>query len=50
VLWSDEALTFREEYELGADETSFIDQEGSSFDRLAGDVARTVVTAIMEAF
>jgi hypothetical protein len=29
---------------------AFIDQERSSFDRIAGDVARTVVTAILEAF
>jgi hypothetical protein len=56
VLWSNDALTFREESELttrgatvlgGAD---FIDQERSSFDRIATDVARTVVTAILEAF
>ena len=56
VLWSNDALTFREESDLtargattlaGAD---FIDQERSSFDRIANDVARTVVTAILEAF
>jgi hypothetical protein len=29
---------------------AFIDQERSSFDRIASDVARTVVTAILEAF
>ena len=55
-LWSNEALTFREEYELttrgvtplgGAE---FLDQERSAFDRIATDVARTVVTAILEAF
>jgi hypothetical protein len=56
VLWSNDALTFREEYELqtrgntaigGAE---FLDQERSSFDRIATDVARSVVTAIAEAF
>jgi hypothetical protein len=56
VLWSNDALSFREESDLttrgatvlqGAD---FIDQERSSFDRIASDVARTVVTAILEAF
>jgi hypothetical protein len=56
VLWSNESLTFREEYELttrsntaleGAD---FLNQERASFDRIATDVARTVVTAILEAF
>jgi Lipopolysaccharide-assembly len=56
VLWSNDALTFREEAELttrGAtviEGAAFIDQERSSFDRIAGDVARTVVTAILEAF
>ena len=56
VLWSNDALTFREEYELTtrsntalAGET-FLSQERSSFDRIADDVARTVVTAIVEAF
>jgi hypothetical protein len=56
VLWSSEALTFREESELasrGTTEfvsTAFVDQERSSFDRIATEVARTVVTAILEAF
>jgi hypothetical protein len=56
VLWSNDALVFRGEYELatrgneaiGGD--SFLDQERTSFDRIATDVARTVVTAILEAF
>ena len=56
VLWSNDALTFREESELAQrgvtelDRTAFVDQERSSFDRIATDVARTVVTAILEAF
>jgi hypothetical protein len=56
VLWSNDNLLFREEYELASRGTaalegaSFLDQERSSFDRIAGDVARTVVTAILEAF
>ena len=56
VLWSNDALTFREEYDLqtragGAIEgATFIDQERSSIDRIATDIARTVVTAILEAF
>ena len=56
VLWSNDALTFREEYELqtrgitAIEGSGFLDQERSSFDRIAGDVARTVVTAIVEAF
>jgi hypothetical protein len=56
VLWSNEALTFREEYNLGSsgtgaiDGAAFLDQERGSFDRIASDLARTVVTAILEAF
>ena len=56
VLWSNDALTFREEYELttrsdqALEGATFLSQERSSFDRIADDVARTVVTAIVEAF
>ncbi len=57
VLWSNDSLTFREESELTSrsasgviDAGAFLDQERSSFDRIATDVARTVVTAILEAF
>ena len=55
-LWSNDALTFREEYELATrgnvalEGAAFLDQERSAFDRIATDVARTVVTAILEAF
>ena len=55
-LWSNEALTFREEYELSTrgntaiEGAAFLDQERSAFDRIATDIARTVVTAILEAF
>ncbi len=47
---------FREEYELttrgtaALDGAAFLDQERSSVDRIATDVARSVVTAILEAF
>ena len=58
-LWQNDALPFREEYDLSANlaangaqvnGTTFLDQQRSSFDRIATDVARTVVTAIVEAF
>ena len=55
-LWANDALTFREEYELKVqlsgtiEGATFVDQQRSSFDRIATDVARTVVTAIVEAF
>ena len=56
VLWSNSALTFREEYELSTrsdqalEGATFLSQERSSFDRIADDVASTIVTAIVEAF
>jgi len=56
VLWSNDSLVFRETYELSVRGTNtvegatFADQERSSFDRIASDVARSVVTAIVEAF
>lgn len=56
ALWSNSALTFREEYELSTrsntelEGATFLSQERSAFDRIADDVARTVVTAILEAF
>jgi hypothetical protein len=56
VLWSNEALTFREEYDVRTrsstqlEPTVLLEQEGPAFDRLATDLARTVVTAILEAF
>jgi hypothetical protein len=56
VLWSNPSLTFREEYDLttrsnvALQGSEFLTQERSSFDRIATDVSRTVVTAILEAF
>jgi len=57
VLWSNDALVFRGEYELsqrGTDAanlgSTFVDQERTSVDRIATDVARSVVTSILEAF
>jgi hypothetical protein len=56
VLWSNDSLIFREEYELGARASTvtagpaFFDQERSLLDRLGGDAARSVVTSILEAF
>ena len=56
VLWSNDALTFREEYDLKTrgngqvDGAVLLEQEGPAFDRLSNDLARTVVSAILEAF
>ena len=56
ILWSNDSLSFSSEYELQTRGTTaiegsgFLDQERSSFDRIATDIARSVVTAITEAF
>ena len=55
VLWSNTSLTFREEYDLsrpalGVEGATFLEQERPLFDRISNDVARTVVSAILEAF
>ena len=56
VLWSNDAWTFREEYELSTrsnvaiEGNAFLDQERNAFDRISNDIARSIVTAILEAF
>ena len=56
VLWSNDALTFRGEYDLQTrsnvafEGAAFSDLERTSIERISTDVARTVVTAILEAF
>ncbi|MDP1570512.1 MAG: LPS assembly lipoprotein LptE [Vicinamibacterales bacterium] len=56
TLWDNPGLTFSDEYELassasaGLDAASFLDQERSAIDRLSTDLARSVVSAILEAF
>lgn len=56
TLWENSALSFSDEYELATqaittgDAASFIDQERAAMDRLSSDFARSVVSAILEAF
>ena len=55
VLWVNEGLTFSEDYDLSRGGTQLegavlLEQEGPAVERLATDLARTVVTAILEAF
>lgn len=55
-LWTNSALTFREEYDLTTrsnvpiEGATFVSQERTSLERIATDAARTVATAILEAF
>ena len=56
MLWENPALSFSDEYELanpgtsGADVSAFIGNERVAIDRLSTDFARSVVSAILEAF
>lgn len=56
TLWENPALSFSDEYDLanpgtaGADVSAFIGNERVAMDRMSTDFARTVVSAILEAF
>ena len=56
VLWSNDSLTFRGEYDLKTrgntqvEATVLLEEEGPALDRLATDLARHVVSSILEAF
>ena len=55
TLWENPALQFSDEYELanpsvGQDVSAFIGNERVAMDRLSTDFARSVVSAILEAF
>jgi hypothetical protein len=55
VLWHNPALVFRDEYEVASvgaalDVTLFFGQQSNAVDRVAEEFAKTVVTAILEAF
>jgi lipopolysaccharide assembly LptE-like protein len=55
VLWSNPSLQFREEYDVtnsvsATDATAFFGQNVNALDRLATEFARSVVSAILEAF
>ena len=54
VLWANPALQFREEYEITntatLDPNAFLGQDANALDRLAAEFARSVVSAILEAF
>jgi len=54
TLWENPALGFSDEYEVanptGGDVSAFIGNERIAMDRMSTDFARTVVSAILEAF
>lgn len=58
VIWDNPSMVFRQEYDAtgnqttqGAiDPTAFFGQETNALDRLSGEFARSIVSAILEAF
>jgi hypothetical protein len=55
VLWQNPGLLFRQEYDVQSgtaslDVNSFFGQDINAFDRMTTDFARTIVSAILEAF
>lgn len=50
VLFSNPNYTFREEYEISQELSSFFNEESPALERLSQDVARSLVSNIMEGF
>lgn len=50
VLFSRPGAEFRERYEISVDPTAYFDESGTAMQRLSRDVARSVVTGILEEF
>jgi outer membrane lipopolysaccharide assembly protein LptE/RlpB len=50
VLYTRPHLEFRERYEISVDQRAFFEESEPAQQRLSGDVARTVVSAILENF
>jgi outer membrane lipopolysaccharide assembly protein LptE/RlpB len=50
VLYQNPGYTFREQYEVSEELSSFFEEDSPAFRRLSGDFARTLVSSILEAF
>ena len=50
VLYDSPGYTFREQYQVSREVSSFFDEESPALDRLARDFARTLVANILEAY
>ena len=49
-IWSSDAFSFRDEYEVGSDPASFFDREEQAIERLSQSFARSLVATMLEAF
>jgi Lipopolysaccharide-assembly len=50
VIFNRSSSEFRERYEITGDPTTYFDESGTAMLRLSKDVARSVVSAVLEAF
>jgi outer membrane lipopolysaccharide assembly protein LptE/RlpB len=50
VLFSNPSYTFREEYQISRELSSFFDEESPALDRMSRDMARSLVSNILEGF
>jgi len=50
VLFTRSGYEFRQRYEISLDPAAYFDESGTAIERVSKDVARTVVSAILEAF
>jgi hypothetical protein len=49
-IWSNDAFSFRDEYDVGDNPSAFFDKEEQAIERLATAFARSLVSAMLEAF
>jgi hypothetical protein len=49
-LWANEAFSQRDEYDMGENAASYFDREEQSIERLSAAFARSLVSAMLEAF
>ena len=50
VLYQNDSLPFREQYQSTQDVTSFIQEDSPAVQRIARDFAQTIVSAVLEAY
>jgi hypothetical protein len=50
ILFSRTGLELRERYEVSVDPQAYFDESGPALDRLSQDLARTIVSAVLEKF
>lgn len=50
VVFTRPSLEFRERYEISIDPKAYFDESGAAMERLSRDVARSVVSAVLENF